>query len=103
MNWLFMNLGTGDKAFNLRLLIQDHFLGYVLSHGQLDEYCVFATDPLKTDGDVIIYFPPALSTFARSIGATQECDLPDCRLIGIELAVDSEAAWQLYFPYNENE
>lgn len=103
MKWLQINLGDGVEAFAPRMKIHDHFFGYLLAHGTSDKFAVFSSAPLKTDGNIILYFPPALATFARSIGATQECDQPERDLVGLELASNQETAFQLYYPSTSTE
>lgn len=103
MKWFQINLGDGVEAFAPRMKIHDHFFGYLLAHDASDKFAVFSSSPLKTNGNVILYFPPALATFAHSIGATQECDQPERDLVGLELASNPDAALQLYYPDTSTE
>jgi hypothetical protein len=103
MKWFQINLGDGVEAFAPRMKIHDRFFGYLLAHGTSNKYAVFSSSPLKTNGDVIFYFPPALATFAHSIGAVQECDQPVRDLVGLELASNPVDAWPLYYPDTSTE
>lgn len=98
MHWYKLVLGDGQAAHGIRLHIKEAFWKHIFLNGQSDDRAIFTNVPTREDRRFILFIPPVLADFARTLPGVQECDQPKKDGLLLVVACNPTEVWKLCFP-----